>query len=53
LCAVTINMGSDDAKQMIDLGVTAMIVGNDQFFMRSGAAAQLALFDKVMKNKSA
>jgi len=51
LCAVTINMTSDDAKQMIDLGVTAMIVGNDQFFMRSGAAAELALFDKVMRNQ--
>jgi len=52
LCAVTINIASDDAKQMIDLGVTAMIVGNDQFFMRSGAAAQLELFEKVMKPRS-
>jgi 2-keto-3-deoxy-L-rhamnonate aldolase RhmA len=51
LAAVTIDMTSDDAKQMIDLGVTAMIVGNDQFFMRSGAAAQLARFEKVMKAK--
>jgi 2-keto-3-deoxy-L-rhamnonate aldolase RhmA len=49
LCAVTTNMGSDDAKKMLDLGVTAMIVGNDQFFMRSGAAAQLAQFNKMLR----
>jgi 2-keto-3-deoxy-L-rhamnonate aldolase RhmA len=49
LCAVTANMASDDAKQMFDLGVTALIVGNDQFFIRSGAAAQLAQFNKLMK----
>ena len=42
-------MASDDAKQMADPGVTGMRVGNDQFFMRSGAAAQLAQFNKLMK----
>ncbi len=37
LCAVTQNMASDDAKKMIDLGVTALMVGSDQGFVRSGA----------------
>jgi 2-keto-3-deoxy-L-rhamnonate aldolase RhmA len=52
LCAVTPNMAGDDAKQMIELGVTIMIVGNDQFFMRSGAAAQLAQFNRLMRCSS-
>jgi staphyloferrin B biosynthesis citrate synthase len=52
LCAVTTSMTSDDAKQLIDLGVTAMIVGNDQFFIRSGAAAQLAQFNKLLRPES-
>jgi staphyloferrin B biosynthesis citrate synthase len=52
LCAVTPNLASDDAKQMIDLGVTAMIAGNDQFFIRSGAAAQLENFNKLMKART-
>jgi len=49
LCAVSPSLASDDAKQMADLGVTAMMVGNDQGFMRAGAAAQLAHFEKLMK----
>jgi len=49
LCAVTPNLASDDAKAMIDLGVTAMLTGNDQYFMRAGAAAQFANFQKLMK----
>ncbi len=49
LCAVTPSLASDDAKQMIDLGVTMMMAGNDQHFMRMGAAAQLANFEKLMK----
>lgn len=49
LCAATPSMTSDDAKQMADLGVTALIVGNDHYYLRSGAAAQLAQFNKLMK----
>lgn len=49
LCAVTSNMASDDAKSMADLGVTALMAGNDQSFMRASAAAELAQFEKLMK----
>lgn len=49
LCAVTPNMASDDARAMVDLGVTVMLTGNDQHFMRAGAAAQLANFQTLMK----
>ena len=52
LCAVTTNMASDDAKKMIDLGVTALMVGSDQGFIRSGALAQLESFRKLI-NKGA
>ncbi len=44
LCAVTQNMASDDAKKMIDLGVTALMVASDQGFVRSGALSQLEQF---------
>ena len=50
LCAVTPNMASDDAKRMVELGVTALMVANDQFFIRAGAAAQLTQF-KALMNK--
>jgi len=49
LCAVTQNMASDDAKQMIDLGVTALMVASDQGFMRAGALAQLEHFKKLVQ----
>ena len=49
LCAVTRNMASDDAQQMIDLGVTALMVASDQGLMRSGAVAQLDHFKKLAK----
>jgi 2-keto-3-deoxy-L-rhamnonate aldolase RhmA len=45
-------MASDDAKKMIDLGVTALMVGSDQGFIRSGALAQLENFRKLI-NKGA
>jgi 2-keto-3-deoxy-L-rhamnonate aldolase RhmA len=48
LCAVARNMDSDDAKQMIDLGVTALMVASDQGLMRSGALAQLDHFKKLV-----
>lgn len=48
LCAVTPNLASDDAKYLVDLGVTALMAGNDQFFIRAGAAAQLANFRKLI-----
>jgi 2-keto-3-deoxy-L-rhamnonate aldolase RhmA len=48
LCAVTTNMASDDAKKMIDLGVTALMVASDQGFIRSGALAQLEQFRKLI-----
>ena len=50
LCAVTPNLASDDARAMIDLGVTCMLAGNDQHFMRAGALAQLAHFETLMKS---
>jgi 2-keto-3-deoxy-L-rhamnonate aldolase RhmA len=49
LCAYTLDMDSDDARQMIDVGVTVMMVGNDQGFIRSGADAQLTHFRNLMK----
>ncbi len=47
LAAVTPNLAGDDAKAMADLGVTVMMAGNDQGFMRAGAAAQLANFQSL------
>jgi len=44
LAAVSPSLASDDAKEMMDLGVTCMLVGNDQGFMRAGAAAQYKNF---------
>lgn len=52
LAAVTPNMASDDAKAMADLGVTCMLSGNDQGFMRAGATAQLKNFENLMKGGS-
>jgi 2-keto-3-deoxy-L-rhamnonate aldolase RhmA len=49
LCALTTNMASDDAKKMIDLGVTALMVASDQGFIRTGALAQLEHFKKLVK----
>lgn len=49
LCAVTQNMASDDAKKMLDLGVTGLMVSSDQGFLRSGALAQLEHFRKLVK----
>lgn len=48
LCALTTNMASDDAKQMIDLGVTALMVASDQGFIRTGALMQLEHFKKLL-----
>jgi 2-keto-3-deoxy-L-rhamnonate aldolase RhmA len=49
LAAVCPSLASDDAKAMVDLGVTVMMTGNDQHFMRLGAAEQLANFNRLMK----
>jgi 2-keto-3-deoxy-L-rhamnonate aldolase RhmA len=49
LCAVTQNMASDDAKKMLDLGVTALMVASDHGLLRSGALAQLEHFRKLAK----
>jgi len=49
LCAVSPSLDSDDARQMADIGVTAMMVASDQGFMRAGALAQLSHFSKLMK----
>ena len=49
LCAVTQNMASDDAKKMIDLGVTVLMVASDQGLLRSGAVTQLEHFRKLTK----
>jgi 2-keto-3-deoxy-L-rhamnonate aldolase RhmA len=49
LAAVTPNMASDDARAMRDLGVTMLMVGSDQGFMRAGALAQIGQFETLMK----
>ena len=49
LCAVTPNMASDDAKKMLDLGVTALMVASDQGFIRAGALTQLEHFKKLVQ----
>ena len=50
LCAVTHNMASDDAKKMVDLGVSMLMVSNDQAFLRAGALAELENFRKLVNN---
>jgi staphyloferrin B biosynthesis citrate synthase len=52
LCAVTTNMASDDAKKMIDLGVTALMVASDQGFIRAGALTQLEHFRKLGRSRA-
>jgi staphyloferrin B biosynthesis citrate synthase len=52
LCAVTTNMASDDAKNMIDLGVTALMVASDQGFIRAGALTQLEHFRKLGRSRA-
>ncbi len=47
LAAVCPDLAGDDAKAMADLGVTCMLVGNDQGFLRAGAAAQLKKFETL------
>jgi len=49
LCAVTQNMASDDAKKMIDLGVTALMVASDHGILRSGFVTQIEHFRKLSK----
>jgi 2-keto-3-deoxy-L-rhamnonate aldolase RhmA len=51
LCAVTQNMASEDAKKMLDLGVTALMVASDQGLLRSAALTQLDHFRKLMKSE--
>lgn len=48
LAAVTQSMKSDEAKWLIDIGVTVMMVASDQGFMRTAAAAALAEFKEAM-----
>jgi staphyloferrin B biosynthesis citrate synthase len=52
LCAVTPNMASDDAKKMLDLGVTALMVASDQGLMRSAAVTQLEHFKKLAQARA-
>jgi 2-keto-3-deoxy-L-rhamnonate aldolase RhmA len=47
--AVVQSMKSDEAKWLIDLGVTAMMVAQDLAFMRRAAEAALQEFNEVMK----
>lgn len=49
LCALTLDMTSDDTKKLLDLGVTALLVASDQGFMRTGALTQLQHFKKLAK----
>lgn len=51
VAAVTQSMKSDEAKWLMDLGVTAMMVASDQGFMRQAAAAALEDFKAAMKKK--
>ncbi len=48
LAAVT-RFPSDDAKAMIDLGVTCMLAANDHAWIRQGAQDQLSAFERLMK----
>jgi len=50
LAAVSPGLASDDAKAMKDIGVTMMLAGNDQAFMRASAMTQLTSFNKLMKD---
>src|SRR3546814_5858861 len=47
--AVVQSMKSDEAKGLIDLGVTAMMVAQDPAFMRQAASAALNDFNETMK----
>jgi 2-keto-3-deoxy-L-rhamnonate aldolase RhmA len=48
LAAVT-RFPSDDAKMLMELGVTCMLAANDHSWIRNGALAELAGFQKMMK----
>jgi 2-keto-3-deoxy-L-rhamnonate aldolase RhmA len=48
LSAVTPDLASDDAKAMVDLGVTALMVGSDHGFIRSAGVTQLGHFRKLV-----
>jgi len=52
LSAVSPTLASDDANQLKDLGVTALMVGSDQGFMRAGVGVQLAHLEKLMTSGS-
>jgi len=49
LSAVVQDMESDDARAMIDLGVSAMMVGSDHGFLRNAALDQRGKFERMMK----
>jgi 2-keto-3-deoxy-L-rhamnonate aldolase RhmA len=49
LAAVTPDMASDDARAMKDIGVTALMVGSDQWLMRAGALTQISQFATLMR----
>ena len=50
LAALTQSMKSDEAKWLIDLGVTAMVVASDLGFLRQAAGAALRDFNEAMKS---
>lgn len=52
ISAVVQSMKSDEAKWLIDLGVTAMLVASDIGFMRQAAKTALGQFREVMKTPS-
>ena len=49
LSAVVQTMDSDEARWLIDIGVSAMMVASDHGFMRSAASVALEDFRKIMK----
>jgi staphyloferrin B biosynthesis citrate synthase len=49
--AVVQTMQSDEAKWLIDLGVTAMMVAQDMTFLRQAASGALRDFNALMKNQ--
>jgi staphyloferrin B biosynthesis citrate synthase len=50
LCALTTNMASEDAKKMLELGVTALMVASDQGLIRTAALTQLEHFKKLVQS---
>jgi 2-keto-3-deoxy-L-rhamnonate aldolase RhmA len=51
IAALVQSMKSDEAKWLIDLGVTAMVVASDLGFLRQAAGLALRDFNEIMKSR--